>query len=163
MMLSVLSFLIYSICASAYPDSKLRNITIAVPEGSTNHGNKKILCTPADWKDIVIFFLVNFVAHALTVVVLPGEGPVSHLTNALTSLLFPAFGAYRGLRAIFVGYETIKKKFGDQASEEEQDLRKARRAGALCMSPNQGTLVAKMRDNGVVVSQEVANGVIGKL
>jgi hypothetical protein len=55
------------------------------------------------------------------------------LTNALTSLLFPAFGAYRGLRAIFVGYETIKKKFGDQSSEEEQDLRKARRAGALCM------------------------------
>jgi len=111
----------------------LTNITITLPEGATNHGNAKILCTPSDWQDILIFFLVNYVAHALTVVVLPGEGPLSHLTNALTSLLFPAFGAYRGLRAIFVGYETIKKKFGDQSSEEEQDLRKARRAGALCM------------------------------
>ncbi|KAF1958108.1 hypothetical protein CC80DRAFT_490775 [Byssothecium circinans] len=132
-MVPVLALLIFSVYAAPTPESKFQNITLAVPEGTTNHGNKKILCTPADWEDIVIFFLVNFVAHALTVVVLPGEGPASHLTNALTSLLFPAFGAYRGLRAIFVGYETIKKKFGDQASEEEQDLRKARRAGALCM------------------------------
>lgn len=132
-LLALLLFSVYLTYAAPTPDSKLQNITITVPEGSTNHGNKKILCTPADWEGIVTFFLVNFVAHALTVVVLPGEGPASHLTNALTSLLFPAFGAYRGLRAIFVGYETIKKKFGDQASEEEQDLRKARRAGALCM------------------------------
>ncbi|OCK87848.1 uncharacterized protein K441DRAFT_670173 [Cenococcum geophilum 1.58] len=133
-MISALALLIFGVSAAPTPDSKLlQNITIAVPEGSTNHGNKEILCTPAQWEDILVFFLVNYVAHALTVVVLPGEGPVSHLTNALTSLLFPAFGAYRGLRAIFVGYETIKKKFGDQSSEEEQDLRKARRAGALCM------------------------------
>lgn len=133
-MISALALLIFSVSAAPTPDSKLlQNITIAVPEGSTNHGNKEILCTPAQWEDVLVFFLVNYVAHALTVVVLPGERPVSHLTNALTSLLFPAFGAYRGLRAIFVGYETIKKKFGDQSSEEEQDLRKARRAGALCM------------------------------
>lgn len=132
-MISALALLIFSVSAAPTPDSKLQNITIAVPEGSTNHGNKEILCTPAQWEDILVFFIANYVAHALTVVVLPGEGPVSHLTNALTSLLFPAFGAYRGLRAIFVGYETIKKKFGDQSSEEEQDLRKARRAGALCM------------------------------
>ena len=132
-MIFALALLIFSVSAAPTPDSKLQNITIAVPEGSTNHGNKEILCTPAQWEDILVFFITNYVAHALTVVVLPGEGPVSHLTNALTSLLFPAFGAYRGLRAIFVGYETIKKKFGDQSSEEEQDLRKARRAGALCM------------------------------
>jgi hypothetical protein len=132
-MIFALALLIFSVSAAPTPDSQLQNITIAVPEGSTNHGNKEILCTPAQWEDILVFFITNYVAHALTVVVLPGEGPVSHLTNALTSLLFPAFGAYRGLRAIFVGYETIKKKFGDQSSEEEQDLRKARRAGALCM------------------------------
>ena len=132
-MIFALALLIFSVSAAPTSDSQLQNITIAVPEGSTNHGNKEILCTPAQWEDILVFFITNYVAHALTVVVLPGEGPVSHLTNALTSLLFPAFGAYRGLRAIFVGYETIKKKFGDQSSEEEQDLRKARRAGALCM------------------------------
>jgi hypothetical protein len=119
--------------AGTFAAPTLTNITITLPEGATKHGNGKILCIPSDWQDIVIFFSVNYVAHALTVVVLPGEGLLSHLTNALTSLLFPAFGAYRGLRAIFVGYETIKKKFGDQSSEEEQDLRKARRAGALCM------------------------------
>src|ERR1700723_3713329 len=105
-MIFALALLIFSVSAAPTPDSQLlQNITIAVPEGSTDHGNKDILCTPAEWEDILVFFLVNYVAHALTVVVLPGEGPVSHLTNALTSLLFPAFGAYRGLRAIFVGYE----------------------------------------------------------
>lgn len=145
-MISALALLIFSVSAAPTPDSKLQNITIAVPEGSTNHGSKEILCTPAQWEDILVFFITNYVAHALTVVVLPGEGPVSHLTNALTSLLFPAFGAYRGLRAIFVGYETIKKKFGDQSSEEEQDLRKARRAGALCMIVRSGDWVPRDGD-----------------
>jgi hypothetical protein len=146
--------LLRSAAWSAPAPETLSNITIALPEGATNHGNEKIVCTPASWEDILIFFLVNYVAHALTVVVLPGEGPVSHLTNALTSLLFPAFGAYRGLRAIFVGYETIKKKIGDQSSkeekeeekEQEQDLRKARRAGALCMIVRAGNWVPRDGD-----------------
>ncbi|KAF2499280.1 hypothetical protein BU16DRAFT_523786 [Lophium mytilinum] len=132
--LALLAALVLGVSAAPTPDSKVvQNITIIVPEGSTTYSNTEILCTPTQWEDILVFFLVNYVTHALTVVVLPGEGPGSHLTNALTSLLFPAFGAYRGLRAIFVGYETVKKKFGDQSSEEEKDLRKARRAGALCM------------------------------
>lgn len=92
------------------------------------------------------FFLVNYVTHALTTVVLPGEGWESYLTNALASLLFPGFGAYRGLRAIFVGWSTVRKRFRSEPWEQgetanlhknkarrNRDLQKARRAGALCM------------------------------
>ncbi|KAF2258121.1 hypothetical protein CC78DRAFT_538017 [Lojkania enalia] len=121
------------------------NLTLALPTGTTNHNNPHLLCTPTKWTDILTFYLGNYVTHALTVVVLPGEQPVSYLTNAFTSLLFPAFGAYRGLRAISVGYVSLKKAFREGVSwrgfknwlwgneDDESDLQKARRCGALCM------------------------------
>ncbi|KAF2117150.1 hypothetical protein BDV96DRAFT_19591 [Lophiotrema nucula] len=126
--------------------SDTQNFTVALPAGTTNHGNPLLLCTPTQWTDYISFFLGNYVTHALTVVVLPGEEPVSYLTNALTSLLFPAFGAYRGLRAISVGYVSLRKSWkkgwswkrlagwlwGD-GDDDESDLQKARRCGALCM------------------------------
>jgi hypothetical protein len=124
---------------------KTVNITVTLPVGSTLY-DSKVICTPADWKDIVVFFLVNYIAHALTTVVLPGEGWESYLTNALASLMFPGFGAYRGLRAIFVGWAAVRKKFraenyehGESESTHKhkarraRDLQMARRAGALCM------------------------------
>jgi hypothetical protein len=136
-------------------ESKMENITITLPEGTTQHGNPELLCTPADGSDIVYFFFVNYATHALTTVVLPGEGWESYLTNALASLLFPSFGAYRGLRAIFVGYSTVRKWFKRERYEvhvdidetkkdskrrasQARDLQKARRAGALCMVVRNG-------------------------
>ncbi|KAF2793919.1 hypothetical protein K505DRAFT_417451 [Melanomma pulvis-pyrius CBS 109.77] len=128
-------------------EPETQNITITLPSGTTQHGNPEIICTPAQRNDIIYFFFVNYATHALTTVVLPGEGWESYLTNALASLLFPSFGAYRGLRAIFVGYATVRKRFKSEAWEQvdslalnnkqkasrARDLQKARRAGALCM------------------------------
>jgi hypothetical protein len=145
----ILSLLVTTIVA-APTEPKTENITITLPEGTTQHGNPEILCTPADGSDILYFFFVNYATHALTTVVLPGEGWESYLTNALASLLFPSFGAYRGLRAIFVGYSTVRKWFkreryevdvdidetkkdSKQRASQARDLQKARRAGALCM------------------------------
>jgi hypothetical protein len=147
--LYILSSLVATIVA-APTEPKTENITITLPEGTTQHGNPEILCTPADGSDILYFFFVNYATHALTTVVLPGEGWESYLTNALASLLFPSFGAYRGLRAIFVGYSTVRKWFkreryevdvdidetkkdSKQRASQARDLQKARRAGALCM------------------------------
>jgi len=41
--------------------------------GYTHHGKCNLLCAPATWFDILIFFLGNYVAHAATVVSLPGQ------------------------------------------------------------------------------------------
>ena len=131
----------------ASEEPKRENIAITLPSGTTQHGNLDLICTPANHNDIIYFFFVNYATHALTTVVLPGEGWESYLTNALASLLFPSFGAYRGLRAIFVGYATIRKRFKSekweqvdsetlnnrQKASQARDLQKARRAGALCM------------------------------
>ncbi|KAK7181725.1 hypothetical protein DPSP01_008630 [Paraphaeosphaeria sporulosa] len=144
---------------------KMRNITVTLPEGTHIFNDSEIICTPAKWKDIAIFFLVNYVTHALTTVVLPGEGWESYLTNALASLMFPGFGAYRGLRAIFVGWATVRKRFRSESWEHvdgetkhmhkhkarrARDLQKARRAGALCMivrssdwEPRDGDVIEK--------------------
>jgi hypothetical protein len=144
---------------------RMRNITVTLPEGTHIFNNSEIICTPAKWKDIAIFFLVNYVTHALTTVVLPGEGWESYLTNALASLMFPGFGAYRGLRAIFVGWATVRKRFHSESwdhvdgetkhvhkhkARRARDLQKARRAGALCMvvrssdwEPRDGDVIEK--------------------
>ncbi|KAJ4355731.1 uncharacterized protein N0V89_003751 [Didymosphaeria variabile] len=140
-------FRVFGTSAAPLDDKeKMRNITVTLPEGTQILNDSEIICTPAKWKDIAIFFLVNYVTHALTTVVLPGEGWESYLTNALASLMFPGFGAYRGLRAIFVGWATVRKRFRSEPWEQgdtknvhkhkarrARDLQKARRAGALCM------------------------------
>ncbi|PVI05717.1 hypothetical protein DM02DRAFT_70425 [Periconia macrospinosa] len=145
---SWLIFVLFGVAAitAAAPTEAKENITVTLPEGTTQYGDTELICTPTKPKDIALFFLVNYVTHALTTVVLPGEGWESYLTNALASLLFPGFGAYRGLRAIFVGWATVRKRFRSEPWEQgetihlhknkarrNRDLQKARRAGALCM------------------------------
>lgn len=130
----------------AAPSEAKQNITVTLPEGTKQYADSEVICMPAKWKDIALFFLVNYVTHALTTVVLPGEGWESYLTNAFAALLFPGFGAYRGLRAIFVGWATVRKRFRSEPwdhgesvevhkhkARRARDLQKARRAGALCM------------------------------
>jgi hypothetical protein len=177
----ILSLLVTAIVA-APTEPKTENITITLPEGTTQHGNPEILCTPAESSDILYFFFVNYATHALTTVVLPGEGWESYLTNALASLLFPSFGAYRGLRAIFVGYSTVRKWFkreryevdvdidetkkdSKQRASQARDLQKARRAGALCMvvrnrdwRPKDGDVI---EENVLIVEGSEAAGLPG--
>ncbi|ORY02673.1 hypothetical protein BCR34DRAFT_605506 [Clohesyomyces aquaticus] len=135
-----------SVIASPAGSHGLQNFTVSLPEGTRNHGNPRLICTPTEWTDVATFFLGNYITHALTVVILPGEEPLSYITNALRSLLFPAFGAYRGLRAISVGYMTLRKlvkrgwprgtpfkRLFHAETWEENELQIARRSGALCM------------------------------
>jgi hypothetical protein len=100
----------------------LQNITITVPEGTNNHGDEHLLCTPSTWTNIAAFFLANYVAHAATVKSIPGESTISTLTHAFLALLFPFSGVMRGLRAIF-----------QHATTYEDPLEAALNAEALCM------------------------------
>jgi len=104
-----------------FNSSTADNTTISVPEGTSNHGDPTLLCAPSSWRDIAIFFLANFVAHAATVKLLPGE-PVLEVSFAMISaLLFPTSGVVRGLDAIV-----------RHAVSGSTPLQKAQKAGALC-------------------------------
>jgi hypothetical protein len=100
----------------------LRNYTITVPEGTTDHNDPNLLCTPSGWQDIIIFYLGNYIAHVATIISLPGESASSKIRVSLASLLFPVSGLMRGCVTILT-----------YASFGKTDLQKAARAGALCM------------------------------
>jgi hypothetical protein len=100
----------------------MNNITVSVPDGTSNHGDNNMLCTPTTWEDIVIFFLGNYVAHAATIKTVPGEGTVSIIFVTISALLIPASGVVRGALAIF-----------SRAKLAKSDLQAAARASALCM------------------------------
>jgi hypothetical protein len=77
------------------------NITITVPSGTTNHGDPNLLCTPTKWTDIILFYTVNYIAHAVTVKSIPGEQKYDSAFLILSALLYPYSGLLRGLEAIF--------------------------------------------------------------
>ncbi|KAK4115455.1 hypothetical protein N656DRAFT_695023, partial [Canariomyces notabilis] len=99
------------------------NFTLTVPEGTTNHGNSKLLCTPAQWYDFVIFFFGNYFAHAATVVPVPGQGFESTAISIFLALTLPGSAIVRAVTAIV----------RHAATERRNPLRRAARAGALCI------------------------------
>ncbi|KAJ7699087.1 hypothetical protein B0H14DRAFT_3174145 [Mycena olivaceomarginata] len=81
-----------------------------------------MLCTPASRLDILIFFLANYIAHAVTVKPYPGESSTGRHINFLTALLFPTLGLVRGLNA-----------WARHAIFTKGSLERAARSGALCV------------------------------
>ena len=106
----------------------LTNITILVPNGTTQHGNERLLCLPVTsnyWPSIsavIVFFAANYLAHAATVKSSPGDGILVQACNAFLALMFPMSGLLRALNAI--------SRYSKSAQTE---LEKACNAGALCM------------------------------
>jgi hypothetical protein len=99
------------------------NITITVPEGTSNHGDPNLLCTPTKWYDILIFYGVNYFAHAITMKTVPGELTNDILLDIVSALMYPYSGVLRGLEAIY----------RHAALFSTDDLHQATRAGALCI------------------------------
>jgi hypothetical protein len=121
--LYTMCFLLYLVSPTLAQPIPIQNMTIAVPEKATNHGDPRILCmVPAPWATVAIFYLGNFAAHAATLKTYPGEAPFQVVRAIIYALFFPTSGIVRGLNAIF-----------RHASFEKTDLRVAARAGALCM------------------------------
>src|SRR5262245_12772304 len=95
--------------------------TISVP-GYFYRDNCTLLCKPASWTDIVVFFLGNYLTHVATVISEPGQGILSTVIMSLAALLFPGAGIAKAMNAII--------SFAIFAPTE---LQRAARAGALCM------------------------------
>ncbi|QSZ32910.1 hypothetical protein DSL72_002491 [Monilinia vaccinii-corymbosi] len=140
------------------PGRPLTNITIQVPNSTTQHGNEHILCLPITkeyWPSIaavMIFFATNYLAHAATVESSPGDDALLHACNAILALLFPMSGLLRALNAI-VRMPSLAKN----------ELEKACRAGALCMvvrAPHWRPRLGQKLFVGIVHSNDERIGVI---
>lgn len=101
----------------------LSNLTIILPVGTFNHGDPNILCTPTKWTDILLFYVVNYAAHAATVKSRPGEKKKDIIIAMLLAFICPYSGVIRGIEAI--SRHSILGK--------GNDLQKAARAAALCV------------------------------
>ncbi|KAK5652336.1 hypothetical protein OQA88_10528 [Cercophora sp. LCS_1] len=113
------------------------NFNITVPEGTTNHGNPQLLCTPARWYDFIVFFLTNYIAHAATVVPIPGQDIEASIFHIVLALCLPASAVVRSVGII-----------ARRAATEKDPLRRARRAGALCIvlkKPSSGPIAKMLR------------------
>jgi len=99
------------------------NYTITVPEGTTNHGNPQLLCTPARWYDYILFFFANYLAHAATVVPVPGQDMEASIFAVSLALILPGNAIARSVTVI------LRRV----ATERKNPLKRAARAGALCI------------------------------
>ena len=80
------------------------------------------VCVEATWAEIIVFILVNYVTHAMTVNSYPGEKPMSAVFFSIAALFLPFAGAMRGLGSI-----------GSGAIFAGDSLQQAARGGALCV------------------------------
>ena len=92
----------------------------ARPPGYFYRDDCSLLCRPAEWYDVVVFFLGNYAAHIATVMPQPGQSLASTILYPLLALLLPGSGSYRGLTAI-----------RSMAVFAPTELQMAARAGAL--------------------------------
>lgn len=77
---------------------------------------------PPKWYDFVVFFFSNYFAHAVTVVNVPGQHWHETVEVVLVALLWPVSGMSRALPTFY-----------NHAALEQDVIKRAARAGALCM------------------------------
>src|SRR5579871_6648055 len=80
-----------------------------------------VICGPASWQDIVIFYLLNYGAHAATIKSFPGERTSVNIMWVVAALLLPYSGIVRACVALTHG-----------TSHKRSDLMRAARARAFC-------------------------------
>ena len=98
------------------------NITVTVPDGFSHHGNDDLFCLPATWYQIVIFLLVNYGSHTVTIRSRPGQIFYHTARDIMVALLCPFSGVLRAIDS-----------FRRCSWPSEENLMKAARAGALCI------------------------------
>ena len=99
------------------------NITIAVPPGTTDHGSPGLLCKPPKWTDFIAFYATNYFAHAATIMSEPGTSTWEVFSQTAMALFIPGFGIVRVMRRL-LAFPILERK---------DHVRRAMRAGALCM------------------------------
>lgn len=63
--------------------------------------DKDFYCRESKWSDVVVFFIVNIIAHAATVPSIPGSSTTEIILAALESILLPFCGVGRAVRIIY--------------------------------------------------------------
>ena len=99
--------------------------------GAINHGDN-LYCIPTRWYDVFVFFLGNYISHALTIKSYPGEATTSVLIAAFGALLIPTTGLIRGINAIARNAKFKRRRFLPTLFRDP-DYQTAAAAGALCM------------------------------
>jgi len=83
--------------------------------------SEQLVCRKATVSDVLTVFFINYLAHAITVLISPGSSHIAAGDAGLWSLLVPYKGIYAALRII-----------AKQACFGRDALERAHRAGALC-------------------------------
>ena len=78
------------------------NFTIEVPEGTTHHGDPKLLRKPPNWQDYIPFYALNYLIHAATIPSEPGESKREVIFAVLNALFIPGFGVLRAVRRLML-------------------------------------------------------------
>ena len=99
------------------------NFTIEAPEGTTHHGDPKLLCKPPNWQDYIVFYALNYFIHAATIPSEPGETKLEVFFAVLNALFIPGFGILRAVRRLMLR----------PGLRRRGPLARANAAGALCM------------------------------
>ena len=97
LLLSIIFLVASSSLAASLPK---HNISIAVPEGFSNHGNQDLFCVPTKWYRVLLFYAINYVAHAVTVKSKPGQTWLHDTYDALLALAFPYTGLWKAFVAL---------------------------------------------------------------
>jgi hypothetical protein len=80
------------------------------------------LCKSASAKDILLFFVGNYAAHAGTVISRPGQSTLMTIVTLVAAVILPGTGVFTGVMAMM-----------SLAFFAPTELTKAARAGALCI------------------------------
>ncbi|KAG8528413.1 uncharacterized protein KY384_007331 [Bacidia gigantensis] len=94
------------------------------PTNTTFHDDlpgSQVICTSANWYDIVWFFFANYIMHALSVRSMPGENMFTSIVFKFCCLMVPYTGLRRGLCLLSRAANLVRN-----------DLQAAARANTLC-------------------------------
>lgn len=142
---------------SSFAEGKL----IEVPD-STKEPEEGIICFPLPWYRIAIFFLVNYVAYAATIIPFPGQPTLLAFLDFLTAVFLPYSGLWRGVSLIWrsvlfsaTRWNRVRDQEGVRAKWKEFTrrnlLEEAAGAGALAV-------VVRSYEKWVPRSNEVVKG-----
>ena len=96
---------------------------MSVPDGFSNHGNDHLFCIPTQWYHLLLFYALNYVAHAATCKPKPGQKLISSVRDFLFALFWPFSGLLRAIEILCRN----PWPWGDH-----DELNRAARANALC-------------------------------
>jgi hypothetical protein len=105
---------------------------VDVPD-DTKKPTENIICFSRPWYKVTIFFLVNYIAHAATIMPFPGQPKLLAFLDFLTAVFLPYSGLWRGASAIWRSSWFSWRCWTEWHNDHYNQLEEAARAGALAV------------------------------